>query len=210
MKKILLFLIIIFSCSSLKINSEIIEGVYILGNGVYGNKLVLKENYKFEYNWAGGLLEGKTLGDWKIEEDFIILNSELQPRDEAFKNQYKILKSEFKHLDSIQIKVLDENRVPMQNADCYLKKNDSVIYNITSNSQGIAKLPKMKADSLCVSFSFYDYVSIPLNNFHKDEIILELNQTNQSLEFYQFFTNEKFKYRRNKLIGSSTKYSKFE
>ena len=98
----------------------------------------------------------------------------------------------------------------MEYADCYLKKGDSIIFGESSNSKGVVKLPKVEADSLCISFVFYDYVSIPLSTFSNDDLIIQLSESKQELKYYHFITSEKWKVRRNKLLIDSKKYLKVE
>lgn len=207
----LIIVIIICSCASNQnIKKESIKGIYILDEDIYGigSNIEIKENNLFEYQWQQGLIRGTTKGNYKIEGNKIILNSDLQPDGDEFQNKYEIIENNYKNTDSIKIKVEYKEGDAMQYAACFLKKKDSVVFGKASHYNGVAVLPKIDADSLCVSHIGFDYVSIPLNEFKYDDIIIRLIERNPDLEYYQFFSNRKFKYRKGKLKGTSEKFIK--
>ncbi|PHR71379.1 MAG: hypothetical protein COA67_06655 [Lutibacter sp.] len=207
---LILFLFLISCSSTSNLNPKKIQGEYILDDNFYGigSSIKIKGNNSFEYEWVTGLINGITKGKYVINNNKIILNSEFQPESEEFQNKYRILESENKNLDSIKIRVLEKNGITLNYATCILINGDSLIYVTESDNYGFAKIPKVDADSLGISFIGYDYASIPLNNLKSDYLAIELNEKNPDFEYYQFFTNKNFKIRNNKLIGDKEKFIK--
>ena len=207
----LLLFMLISSCSSTSsIDRSKLEGKYVLDGDFYGlgSELNIIGDNKFEYRWQEGLINGMTNGNYSINKNEIIFNSEFQPNDKEFQNKYRIVESKYKNTESIKIKVISENNHVLEYANCFLKKGDSIVYGAASDEKGFAELSKINADSLCVSFISHDYVSIALETLKDDYLVIELNEKNPDFEFYHFFSNEKFKYRGNKLIGTSEKFKK--
>ncbi|MFD0963573.1 hypothetical protein [Pseudofulvibacter geojedonensis] len=189
---------------------EKIVGEYYLEEDIYGvgSNLNLTNNGVFEYRWQEGLINGKTIGKFVVLGDNIVLNSDYQPDDDEFKDNFKLLKKELNQLDSIKVRIVDNKKQAFEGAMCMLKRKDSVVFFKETDFKGEVLLPKIKVDSLCAYYLAHDYVSISMDNFNYDDISIELEEKNPQFEFYHFFSNKKLKFKNNKLIGSKEKFKK--
>lgn len=205
MTTILTFLTLL-SCSSTKklMNKDII-GKY-QWKGIYGvgSSIELKKDKTFEYNWQTGLVWGTTFGTWKREGKKIILNSELQPSPSGIED-YEIIKTETNSSDSITIKILNPENEPLPFADCVLKSDTSIVTGTSTNLQGEARFSLTKADSLIVMFVGYKTIRHKLDH-EVTRYVFKLEEVN---EFYEYFTNDTWTYKKDRLYDPSIKKGRY-
>ena len=167
-----------------------LEGKYNW-KGIYGvgASIDLKKNGIFEYNWVSGLLNGTTVGTWKIEGRKIRLNSNIQPSAD-----FDIIKAEHDDTNALSVKVSDINDNPIYFANCFLLSNNKVIESAATDLAGVAQLPKIKADSLKIQFVGYKNIKLKY-----DQTASIYHFKMKEISHYRFFTDHELTCKRNRL-----------
>lgn len=175
-------------------------------NGIYGigSTIELKADQTFEYNWQSGLILGTTFGTWEKEGTKITLNSHLQPPENGIED-FEIIETEKKKSDSLLIKVIGSDNESVPFAACVLKQNTTILTVASTDFQGETKLPKLEADSLIVSFIGYKTIRHQLDS-SVSTYVFKMEVGN---EYYEYFTNETWIYKNERLYDYSIKKNKY-
>ncbi|NEV95065.1 carboxypeptidase-like regulatory domain-containing protein [Psychroflexus sp. YR1-1] len=202
----ILTILIFISCSSTKnLTTDHIIGKY-QWNGIYGigSTIELKADQTFEYNWQTGLIRGTTFGTWEKDGTQITLNSNLQPPENGIEN-FEIIETEKNKSDSLLIKVIGSDNESVPFAACVLKQNTTTLTGASTDFQGETKLPKLEADSLIISFIGYKTIRHRLDS-SVSTYVFKMEEEN---EYYEYFTNEKWTYKNERLYDPSIKKDKY-
>ena len=200
-------LLFLLSCSSNRIltTSEIV-GSYHVGDYFELNKYIdLFDDSSFEYRWQMGLLYGKTTGMWKLEGKRIILNSDKQPLEKGAK-KYEISSIEREPSDSLRVGVFDLNNQPISFAHIILKLDSKIVTGKVLNIEGTAVIAKQKVDEILISAMFLEPISHSLDSTVS---FIEFKLYEYPDKYYQFFTNEVWKYKKGRLYAPSIKGDKY-
>jgi len=199
-------LLTLVSCSTTNnLTTEQIIGKY-LWNGVYdvGSSIELKSDKTFEYKWHTGLIGGITFGNWKKEGNIIILNSDLErPQDGT--EDFEIVKTVSKNTDSLSIRVISPKNESVPFATCVLKTDTNTLAEASTDFQGETKMPRLKADSLIISFLGYKTIRHQLDS-SKSHYEFKMKEEN---EYYEYFTDETWTLRSGRLYDPSIKKNKY-
>jgi hypothetical protein len=107
---------------SFSIPQKIQEGIYEYKSGFFYEKIELKKNFKFKYEYHTEFIQSNLVGNYRIKGDSLILDSSPQ-RDKI------IVKESLKgNLNRVRFSVTDKKGVPM-NYHLYIitKSNDTII-----------------------------------------------------------------------------------
>lgn len=177
-----------------------ISGKYYYGLDPFtGSGVIhLKADGSFVFDYSVHLLNAKATGKWRIEDGFLVLNSDKQPDDEEFKYQPHVEEKEVPGSASVTIKVVDDTHLPLPGAKCSISAQQKVLSDF-SDDAGICSFEGVTAiSSLMIELSGYrtiEYVphSGKSNAF---EVTLEIEWQNDQF----FFTNDKWKIGDEKMI----------
>ncbi len=213
----------ITSCASSKKTDSYLLGEYIRNYQTYGVRasMELKENKVFEYHWHAGLNSGVTKGTWEKSGRHIVFNSELQP---ILYNYSVIVDSKEGSQDSLSIRLLDDDKVPISYVAVRLvNKDKEIIFNTPTDFDGLAKLPKATSDNLKLIIAFgsyvyeniirdypknsYPFISIPDSTVGHYQFQINMGPSRKN---YRYFTNEKWKYKNSKFVRVRYPFSKEE
>lgn len=197
---------IFVSCSTTKnLTTEQIIGKY-QWNGIYGaeSTIELKADQTFKYNWQTGLIGGTTFGTWEREGAKIILNSELQPSENGIQ-KFEITNTGSKKSDLLSIKVVGPGNESVPFATCVLKNDTTTLKEASTDLQGEAELPGLEADSLIISFVGYKTIRYKLDS-SISTLVFKMEEGN---EYYEYFTNETWTYKNERLYDPSIKKDKY-
>lgn len=210
LNQVFILVILVSSCQSANLPKKGFLGKY-QNTVIYGveSNITLKTNHSFIYNWQMGLLYGTTTGNWKLDGNQLVLNSNLQPSKE---DNFTTQKRTSTNTKQFEIKVIEKNwQEELLFVDC-LSMNDTLILDSTSTDfDGNCMLPvnehANKLVFLCVG---YKTVEIPISQLTSNSFILEMKLKNEP---YVYFTNQKWKFKRGKLYTPNIKngyYKKVE
>lgn len=181
--------------------------LYIGEYGISSN-IELLPNQTYKYEWSAGLITGVSLGQWKFENGFVILNSEKQPSKQITESN-EIIQELVKSENIVTIKVVDDENKPVPFVNCLLNLSNSNEKDIT-NENGICKFETIEAIEKIV-LSYIGFKTVEYNpNAASNYFVIQLRKTHEN---YEFFTNEKWKLKGNELIrtnkkGEQTSYKK--
>jgi hypothetical protein len=180
---------------------ENITGMYRTKGAVGGQAFIeINNDSTFIYKYHVGVASSKTIGKWKKDREFLILNSDQQPPADTLEN-FRILKQFKTESDSISIKLhYPDSSIKFNGMYALYKdgklKNSDMIWNGDCN----LNFPKIDFDSIYIS-PFYGYKSIILNSNIKNNIEILLTEIPNF--GYEYFTNKAMKVRKRKLINKS-------
>jgi len=192
----ILFCTLLTSCLSCKgIKKDKIVGKYI-GIEEYGigANIELFSDNTFKYDWYAGLTMGTTFGQWKDENGFLLLNSEKQP-SRLITDSYEIIQELKKEAKTITLKVVDNENQPIPFVNCLITTSKGEEKAISSEKglcefESNALLENIVLTS--IGYKTVEYKPIKVSN----DLIIQLRASHES---YQFFTNEKWEVKKNKL-----------
>ena len=163
-----------------------------------GSTFELKEDSTFEYKWQAGLDWGETIGKWQIEDGFVILNSETQPKHQAIK--YHLNKSLLTNSDSVVISVKDEeHNHELAHANVALLKDTTILIGGATNENGEIVLEKQsEADKIQITYIGYYTIEHPIGNTLYDSYHFSMIS---EFPYYQYFSNSKWQFKGKKMIG---------
>lgn len=171
-----------------KINAEtnLVEVIHLMSDNT------------FEYR-SYGEKRLKTLGKWRLDDDFVILHSYAQPNNELDFGLIELPKNIDKSI--YQIKIHDEAGQDMPGPSCQLRNIAAILSKDTTNNQGICTLTHMAdATSLVIEHPGYKTVAIPLKQLESQNLIIQLKI---DLGTYGYFTNRKMLINANKMFDLS-------
>ncbi len=200
-------LLFLLSCSSNRIltTSEIV-GSYYMGDHFEINKHIkFFEDSTFEYHWQMGLLFGETIGRWKLDGEKIILNSNKQPLEKGAK-KYEVSRLERETSDSLRVGVFYMNNEPIPFANIVLKLDSMPISGKVSTKDGTVAFAKQDVDEVLISTFYFDLISQTLDSTVS---FIEFKLYEAPDEYYQYFTNEVWNYKRGRLYAPSIKGNKY-
>ncbi len=203
---ILLIVLVCISCGSFRQLEENVFGEYC-SDSFYDVKytLILNENNKFTYHWVTGFLNGTTYGTWKLKGKKLILNSY---RQTPLEKKYNIRERNVIDTKHLEILIIDhEEQEGVIGAYCTYMLDSTVLYDTSTDLEGNCILPPNdKATSLHISSLGYDNVTIPMQDFTSNSIIIELIEN----DHYKYFRNTKWYYKKGRIYNpQSYKISRF-
>jgi len=204
--KILILMVLFFSCKSIKTEKGEIVGKY-QWYGIYGvaSNITLNKDNTFIYHWQTGLINGTTNGNWKLKGNTLILNSEKQP----FKEEDFSIKERNKTSDNhFEVKVIDEEeKYELIFATCILEKDTNLIIEKSTDINGNCILPFVEnPDKLKFSYVGYKEVEISTKELTTNSFILEMKEENN---YYEYFTNREWKVRKGKIYDPKIRKGKY-
>lgn len=175
-----------------------IVGKYIWSIFEVYSIMELKSNHTFKYNWQEGLSGGESVGTWELNNSKLILNSSSQPNTEEY--NYLMHEEKFQS-DSISILVLDTMNREIPFANCFTSKDSFIIASNTTNFDGKLTLPKHNANKIEISYIGFKKIVHPISDSisHISVKLIELPQ------YYEYFTNEKWIYKKDRLYSPRLK-----
>jgi hypothetical protein len=199
----LLFLLLSISCTQLK--TESVYGSYEAVNkdSMMSSKLILKDNFRFDYAFQGDLTSSSATGTWKIKGKSIRLNSYYKkPKKAMIVKEHtndSLIGWEVKVFDIITHQPVDVCRV--------IINNNSVV----TNSQGLAYFKKSmtfdktkRADIITLHYPFHTFT------YHikhqKSNTFIILLDDNQNI--HTFFKNYRLKVKQDKLVRKKWQFIK--
>ena len=194
---IIILLGALISCMVIKqIPEENLVGEYQY-TGKYGinSSIEILQNKTFKYQWTAGLNGGTSLGKWRYDNGFIILNSEKQ-LSQHITATYEIIQELSREEKVVEIKVIDDGKQPVPFVDCLVSASNGDKKAVTTE-QGICRFEVNgiinKITLACIGFKTAEYEPKEKANYF--EIVLRKESEN-----YEFFTNEKWEVKKGKLI----------
>jgi hypothetical protein len=194
----LILLLTIVSCGT----KHVLQEVDVIGHYEWKSSIArmesieLFENDSFLFSWSAGLMTGNTMGVWRISGRNIVLLSNEQPDSKA---KIKILDVSEKYGKPLKIFLVDEDNEKVMFSTCSLKKDSLILQETSSDINGEAYLIRdIQADSLIITQLGYKDVRIPYDN---KVSLMEIRV--QSAQQYKYFTNQKWRFKRDKLFDPS-------
>lgn len=192
MRKISCTLVLITVISRLLL-SQVDSVVYLCSRNDYSGEMILYSDSTFKYSYQVWLMQATTTGTWRLDERkrYFILNSNA----EILTDSVVIIERKDINSDSISIKVVDFNNEPI----CFgaLILNDTIFVPIDKNkciyNHSMINMGKIR---VCIFSNLYEK-QIQDN---KANVFIVKVFYNPYLRWYRYFTNEKWRRKRNKLI----------
>jgi len=180
------------SCSLSKTVNKNINGKYFWKHSYeVGESLKLNKNKSFILAWSAGLTKGITTGKWRVEDGYIILNSNLQPQNDQ-NSCFSLYEKKNTHSNHYTLQIREKNYAKLFYVDCFLLKDSIVVSTFHSDENGICRLKKNKnANKLKVSYMGYHDVVIELKKLKSDSLVIEMKEGLP--RHYRFYTESKFK-----------------
>jgi len=176
-------------------------------NGVYGiaSNITLNKDNTFVYHWQEGLIEGKTLGTWHLQENnILILNSE---RQEEKRKAYEISYFQKSNIGQYKIEIKDENENLLPFAACALIRDSIIISGTESNESGICKLDiTSEANTLEISYIGYSTIKLPISELKANEFSFTMFKSD---DYYKYFKNKEWKFNNGRIIDPNIKIDKY-
>lgn len=201
-----LFIVLVSSCQTTKqIHEEALYGKY-QWHGTYGiaSNIKLKIDNSFIFNWQIGLMNGETVGTWKVQNNLLILNSEKQGRkEETFVVKKNIVSDSSFYI----LKIVDDENEPMYGANCVYSYEANFVSGSSSNLQGIIKIPvSLVFDKLTFSYLGYNDIEVLKSDLIGTSCTISLLDFT---DYYHFFINEKWKIKYGKLIDPGIELDRY-
>jgi len=199
MKHITIILLFIYFFSSCINKRKYIQGCYKTETKFeLGSWFCIENDSVFSFTWQCGLITGKTKGKWKVKNNKLILNSELQPIIDTT-GDYKLKDKKNTNSDYWTFELFTPyNKTKLEGANGYTYIDGKIKNSYISDNEGILIIPKNPIDSIIISYiglkeitikpDIYDFYSIMMNEYSYDIM-------------YEFFTKTKWIIRRNYLIS---------
>jgi len=204
--KLILLLVLIIGCKTIKENSQ----DQLLGkyqwHGLYGtaSNITLKKDSSFVFHWQEGLISGTTKGKWHLQGNILILNSTRQPEEKV---KFEINSYEESNTREYKIHIQDKEKYSLQVAVCALLKDSTFIDATETNEYGICKLGMTnQANTLQISYIGYYHVEIPISELKGNEFSVTMYEGD---EYYKYFTNRKLKVANGRIINPKVKTDKY-
>ena len=193
------------SCKSTKdLNIDEVVGEY-QWYGYYGEtaNIALNRDHTFNYNWQQGLLDGRTNGHWELIGSTLILNSEWQPSDKKF----QIISEEHTSSGEYEFTILDENNEPIWSANCALMKDGELFDGVSSDTNGICKIPNLNGlnEMRIYSTGYFDAI-IQMDKISTNRVKIKMARGD---ECYRYFTNRPWILKEGRIIDRKIKRSKY-
>lgn len=199
-------------CLSYKqISNEDMLGKYTY-SGIYGvsAEMELKKNNTFVYSWQEGLNSGVTKGNWVINKNVLLLNSEKQP-NESNAEKYKLLETGKNDKSGITVQVLDKNGYPIRFANCVIHLYNGEQIGGVSDENGMCIFEKEVTSIKKIFLSYVGYYPVDYNTENTENNYFKIMMKEEE-PHYEFFTNEhwqiKFSTRNKCLINRKRKFCK--
>ncbi len=203
---LIILIILFFSCKSIKIEKEEIIGKHQY-HGIYGvaSNITLKEDNTFTYHWQTGLIGGTTNGNWELNGNKLILNSDKQPVKEE---DFKIRERDETNLNQFEIKIIDEKeKYELVAVSCLLMNDTTFIKGKSTDVNGNCILPFDEiSNKLQISYLGYRPVEIPINQLTSNSFIIEIKEER---DYYRYFTNREWKVKRGRIYDPEIRKDKY-
>lgn len=199
-------LVLLIGCKTIKeINQDQLLGKY-QWHGTYGiaSNITLNKDNSFIYHWQQGLIGGTTKGTWILQGNTLLLNSTRQPEE---KTKFDINSYKETNTGEYKIHILDKEKNSLHFAVCALLKDSTFIDGTETNENGICKLDMTnKANTVQISYLGYTTVEIPISKLRGNEFSVTMFEGE---EFYEYFTNRKWKVTNRRIINPEIKADKY-
>jgi len=195
---IILFLIVFFTCCINK--RKFIHGCYKTETKFeLGSWLCIENDSVFSFKWQYSLFGGETKGIWKVQDNYLILASYLQPiidstRDYIIKDK-KQINSDYWTFELFS--PYDNSKLEGVSGNIF--KDGEVKNSYISNNDGILKIPKEPLDSIVITYVGFKEITIKPDKFDFYSIMMNI----YSFEMFVYFSNVKWEVHRNSLITSN-------
>ncbi len=172
-----------------------VAGRYNWG-GIYGvsSTMLLKEDSTFTFNWQAGLMWGETVGSWNIKRNKITLHSNQQPRNNTGIREPIMTKST--PSDHIEIEVIDQDSISLVLVGVALKRGNDKLWVGKADFNGKVVLPNIQADSIYITFPGFENITYPIKDTAISYYKFQMEMDDLG---FRYFTQEKWKYRPNRL-----------
>jgi hypothetical protein len=187
----------LISCMvSKQVSEENLTGKYqYIGEYGISSSIEILPDKTFKYQWSAGMNSGTSMGKWQYKKGFIILNSEKQPSSQNT-DTYEVLQELSKQEKTVTIKVVDSEKQPVPFVNCLLNTSKGEKKGVTTE-KGICSFETAgtidKITLAYVGFKTAEYTPKETANYF--EILLRKENEN-----YEFFTNDKWEVKKDKLI----------
>lgn len=175
-------------------------------HGIYGvtANITLNEDSTFVYIWQQGLIGGTTIGNWRLDNNILTLNSFKQPQDEG---KYRINSQQETKSNEYKIQIFDESNIPLPFVHCSIFKDSVLVQATHSNQNGVCILKRSNQENI-LKFSYIGLktAEIRTSELLGNEFSITLREGNN---FYEYFTNRKWKLARGKIIDPNIKRDEF-
>lgn len=181
-----------------------IAGLYV-EKDKEGSYPTLTLNPDMTFDYKDSMLLGSTIvnywttGTWSLNNNKILLSSELQREDEK-KNTFNILTQRQTGQDSITFYIVGEDKEPLPLTSCYycLDSNPKMYGGITDRF-GLLKFPKNNADTIFLYSYGYKVARIPIKA--KDNDYFKLQMIEYPVH-YEYFNDEEWTVKGNRIYPS--------
>lgn len=196
------FIFSFFGCIlSKNLTEEEVVGIYSAYDFELMNKLEIKSNGNFQYDWQQGLLIGTTKGTWKIENNNLLLTSQRQQED--FKETAVKFKTSYSK-DSLTINVLEystnESLIAMLEIT---QSRNAIISKTWTDLNGNVTIPFIKnMDTILISMTGYRSEKLAVSDLTFFEFDIYLKEIP---DLYVYFKKKKIKFKGNSIHSSAFK-----
>ena len=196
--------LLLVNCSVLNnLKMTDIVGVYSYSDRIsYYTNIELKSDSTFIFRSEGGLSSSKSNGFWSVDGRKIVLNSFYQPHELG----YEIIESDTINSDSLIIKVVDlfGKKLPFTPLKL-IGNNGNTIKMLDFDSK--QTFLKANYDSVYVSAFCWVDVKLSMSDLKFNTVVIKLDQ---SFQYYNYFFNEKWMYKKDRLYYPLLKKSRFQ
>jgi hypothetical protein len=185
-KYTLLFLLLV-SCG---VKNSLNKDSFFISEVNESRKIILHEDYTFEYLNKEKLSNQYSQGKWLKRRDTILLKSDSRYKTGVINFQENIIEGQ-----NIKITVLNSNNHTITNAGITINENENTGWN--TNEFGYVAIPKQEIKSITIHYlgtKYFYSVNDKQSNFFKLQIRLE------NLEF-KYFNNENWILKKRALVS---------
>ncbi len=198
MKHITIILLLIVFFSSCINKRKFIHGCYKTEPKFeLGSWLCIENDSVFNFKWQYSLFRGETKGIWTVQDNYLILNSYLQPVDTTKDYIIKDKKQNNSDYRTFQL-YSPYNNSKLEGASGSIFNDGEVKNSYISNNEGILKIPKEPSDSIVITYVGFKEITVIPDKFDFYSIMMNI----YSFDLLVYFSNEKWKINRNSLITS--------
>jgi len=183
--------------------SELVGTYYWEGFYDVYSDIVLCKDSTFIYHWRQGLAGGTTTGRWFIDRNLLILNSDIQPVDE--KETYFLSPCVNIDHEDILITIKDNSNDPLPGAGIKIILKDSVLY-LNANNDGYIYINEEVLEQIEISYFGYNDIVFKIKDNIKNCYTFVMIPKD---EYYQYFTNEKWIVKNNRLYNNKIKLNQY-
>lgn len=194
------FIVLILSVSSCSSRRDV-TGIYTSHYDLVGSDITLFPDSTFEYRWYMCMGNGTSKGSWKQTGKIITLNTFLQPWTDTFYSAQEYRNDTIKY--GFAVYATDSGDVPVMWGKCDFYKHGTK-WEYELNENGIARC-SFVPDSFVISGFTLRKTKYTIKNTKNNYVRISLLD---DIRMYTYFTNEKWKIDRSKLIFKGDGYKR--